>query len=298
MIDLSQLPPPDVVEQLSFEAIVAAAKADALTRRPELADVLDLESEPVLVLLQACAYRELLLRARINAAARAVLLAYATGADLDHLAALYGVQRLVVDPGDATAVPPVAPTLESDTALRERVQLAPEGFSTAGPADAYRFHARAASGEVLDTSVQAHTPAAGTVTVTVLATTGNGTPSAAVLATVAAALSAEGVRPLGDQVAVRAATIKPWALTAELVLYPGPSSAPVLAAARAAAEAYSAATHRLGHDVTPSGLYAALHQPGVQRVNLTEPAAGITCAAHEAPYCTGITITVASATDV
>lgn len=298
MIDLSQLPAPDVIEPLDYEALLADLQADAVARLPELADVIGLESEPVNLLLQAFAYRELLVRARINATARACMLAYAAGADLDHLAALYGVQRLVVDAGDPAAVPPVPPTLESDTALRERVQLAPEGFGSAGPVGAYQYHARAAHGEVLDAAVHAHTPQAGTVTVTVLGAAGDGTPSAVVLAAVAAALNAESVRPLGDQVIVQGATVKPYSIAAELVLYPGPSSAPVLAAAQAAVAAYAARTHRLGHDVTPSGLYAALHQPGVQRVTLTSPAAGVSCAAHEAPYCTGITLTVAGTTDV
>jgi phage-related baseplate assembly protein len=49
------------------------------------------------------------------------MLAYATGANLEHLAALYGVERLVTDPGSPTAVPPVAPTMETDAALRARV---------------------------------------------------------------------------------------------------------------------------------------------------------------------------------
>lgn len=298
MIDLSQLPAPDIVAALDYETILAALQDDAVARLPGLAGTISLESEPVNVLLQAFAYRELQLRARINAAARACMLAYATGSDLEHLAALYGVQRLTIAPGDPDAVPPAPATLESDAALRARVQLAPEGFGSAGPVAAYQFHTRAASGEVLDAAVHPHTPEAGTVTVTVLGTMGDGTPSAAVLAAVAAMLNAETVRPLGDLVVVQPATIKPYVIEAELVLYPGPSSAMVLAAARAAVEAYTVQTHRLGHDVTPSGLYAALHQPSVQRVTLITPAGGVQCAAHEAPYCTGLTLTVAASTDV
>ncbi|NUV25651.1 hypothetical protein MS6204_04603 [Escherichia coli] len=44
---------------------------------------LELESEPATKLLQENAYRELLLRQRINEAAQAVMVAYAMGGDLD-----------------------------------------------------------------------------------------------------------------------------------------------------------------------------------------------------------------------
>lgn len=301
MIDLSLLPPSDVVEPLDFESLFAARKARLLELTPEedrvaLAAALELESEPIAILLQESAYRELVLRQRINDAARAVMLSSAQGADLDHLAALYGVARLVTDPGDADALPPIAPTYETDAALRHRTQLAVDGFSTAGPAESYRFHALSASGEVVDAAVASPTP--GQVVVTVLGDEGDGTPAAALLDTVAAALNAETVRPLTDEVLVQAATVIPYAIVAELVLYPGPAPAPVLAAAQAAVERYTLETHCLGYDVTRSGLYAALHRPGVQRVALAAPAADVVCAPHEAPHCSAITITVAEATDV
>ncbi len=64
----------------------------------------------------------------------------------------------------------------------------------------------------------------------------------------------------------------------------------MLANALAAAQAYAAAQHRLGRDVTLSGIYAALHQPGVQRVELTSPTASIVVGRQGATYCTGITL--------
>jgi phage-related baseplate assembly protein len=50
--------------------------------------------------------------------------------------------------------------------------------------------------------------------------------------------------------------------------------------------------HRLGRDITLSGLYAALHQPGVQRVELTEPATTLVLAPHQAGFKQSITISV------
>jgi phage-related baseplate assembly protein len=288
-IDLSLLPVPDVVETLDFEAILAAMKADLAARAPELAAVLALESEPVVKLLEVAAYREVLLRARVNDAARAVTLARAVGTDLDNLAALFGVVRLVISPGNPSAIPPVPPTLESDADLRRRAQLALEGFSTAGPEGAYVFHALSAAADVLD--VSAVSPSPGDVLVTVLSRTGSGAAPAPLLATVAAALNADDVRPLCDNVVVQSASIVSYAITATLYFYPGPDSAVVMAAAQAAATAYAAAQHRLGRDVTRSGLFAALHQPGVQRVDLAAPAASLTIGSAQASWCTGITLT-------
>ena len=44
--DLTQLPPPEVVETLDFETILQVHRADLLARYPEAAAVIDLESEP------------------------------------------------------------------------------------------------------------------------------------------------------------------------------------------------------------------------------------------------------------
>jgi phage-related baseplate assembly protein len=69
-------------------------------------------------------------------------------------------------------------------------------------------------------------------------------------------------------------------------------------AALAAVTAYADGQRRIGYDVTLSGIYAALHQPGVQRVNLTAPTANLTISNGQASYCTAITVTIAGATDV
>ena len=90
-VDLTGLAPPPVVEQLGYEAILTAMTADLRARDPDFDAWV--ESEPVMKLLEIAAYRELLLRYRINQAARSVMLAYAAGADLDHLGALLGVTR-------------------------------------------------------------------------------------------------------------------------------------------------------------------------------------------------------------
>jgi len=283
-VDLSRLPAPAVVELLSYEAILAAMLADLRARDPQFTALT--ESDPAFKLLQVCAYREMLVRQRCNEAARAVMLAYAIGSDLEHLGALLGVTRLELDPGDP--VNSIPPTMESDTEFRRRIQLAPEGFSVAGPEGAYIFHALSADPDVLDAS--ATSPAPGEVVVTVLSRQGNGAPSAALVDAVEAALADDSVRPLTDHVTVQAATIVPYNVQATVYTYAGPDSALVLAESQRRLEAYIEASHRLGRDVPLSGIYSVLHSEGVQRVELDSPLADIVITRTQASHCTGITI--------
>lgn len=294
VIDLSLLPAPNVVEPLDYEAILAERKARLLeltaeADRPALEAALALESEPITKLLEENTLRELTLRQRINEACRAVMLAYAVGADLDQIGGNYNVSRLLVDAGDATAVPPVPATWEPDSDFRKRILLSLEGYTTAGSTESYIYHAMSADGDVKDAA--AVSPAPGEVTVYVLSRTGDGTASEALLNAVTAAVDAEHVRPMTDQVTVLSAAIVTYTIEAALVVANGPDAQVLQAAALAAVQQYVADTHRLGLDVPLSGIYRALHQPGVLRVDLTLPAANIVVADGQAGYCTGITIT-------
>jgi len=279
-IDLSLLPAPQVIEPLDYDTILASIKADFLARFPEMAATLALESEPVTKLLEVVAYRELLLRARINDAAKSTMLAYARASDLDHLAALLGVQRLAG---------------EEDDRFRQRTQLSLEGHSTAGPQLSYAFHALSASTDVADVSVDS--PAPGQVRVTVLAvpTDDNpaGLPDVALLTQVDQALNAEAVRPLTDQVIVQPAQVLTYAVSASLICQPGPDVAVIMAAAHQACERYTHEQFRLGYDITLSGLHAALHQPGVSRVDLHSPANNLVVSNLQAARCTGIDLVLA-----
>lgn len=292
-VDLSQLPPPAVVEVVDFETILAEMLADLQSRDPAFSALV--ESDPAYKILQVAAYRETLIRQRVNEAARGVMLAYAAGADLDQIAANYNVARLVLDPGDATAIPPVPATLEADDDLRRRVQLSFEGFSTAGPVGGYIFHALGADPGVLDVSVAS--PAPGEVVVSVLGSAGDGTASAEVIAAVDAVLSSDDVRPLTDHVTVQSAEIIPFTVEATLTIFNGPDAGAVLAAAQAGLAGYLAANRRLGRDITRSGLFAALHRPGVQNVALSAPAADISVGPAQAAHCTATTVTVGGLAD-
>lgn len=294
-IDLSQLPPPVVVEPLDFETLFAQRKAAFIAMYPEdeqeeIARTLELESEPITMLLEENCYRELLLRQRVNEAACAVMLAYSTDSDLDNLAVNFNVERLTIQEEDDSVTPPIEAVMESDPDLRTRTQQAFEGLSVAGPTAAYEFWGRSADGRVADISAVSPTPAC--VTISVLSREGDGTASDDLLSVVAAALNDEEVRPVADRVTVQSAEIVPYQIDATLYIYPGPEAEPVRQASEQQLQAYIAAQNRLGRDIRLSAIYAALHVEGVQRVELAQPVADIVLSDYQASHCTEYTITV------
>ena len=99
------------------------------------------------------------------------------------------------------------------------------------------------------------------------------------------------MRPLTDRVIVRSAVIVNYSVVATLIFFDGPSSATVLANANAALADYIDSHHKIDYDVTLSGIFAALHQPGVQNVVLTTPSADVVIANYQAAFCTAITLT-------
>jgi phage-related baseplate assembly protein len=276
-IDLSKLPAPSVVEVLDFEVILAEMLDDLRERLPDYTNTL--ESDPVYKILEVAAYREMLLRARINDASRSVMLAFARSSNLDQLAAFYGVERLVIEAGDESVIPPRLPVLEDDERFRRRVQLRLEGYTTAGPRGAYSFHAMTADPRVKDVDVDSPSP--GEVLITILSNEGDGVPTDDLLLAVNDYLNADTLRPLTDFVTVQAPTLKLYRVVAELDLLDGPDSGLVQRASQQNTQDYLSELNRLGQDITLSGLYAALHTEGVARVNLLEPLTDIAIASHE-----------------
>ena len=89
---LKNLPYPNVIEQLSYDEILKAAK-ELFKKHLNDDEISLLESDRFSALLETLAYRELLLRARINSAVKSMLLPFAQGADLDNIVAMYGIER-------------------------------------------------------------------------------------------------------------------------------------------------------------------------------------------------------------
>ncbi|WP_154914891.1 baseplate assembly protein [Klebsiella grimontii] len=270
-IDLSQLPQPTIIEELDFEEILIEVKAVMVAAYPvdqqtAVIAALALESEPLNIIAQAIAYREMLLRQRINEGAAASMLSHATSDDLDNIAANLDTERLVITEATDTT----DAVMESDEALRLRAQAAFEGMSVAGPSAAYEYFARSASGKVAD--AKASSPAPAEVVVAVLSTEGDGTASSELLAAVAEAVNDEDARPIGDRVTVRSAEIVDYEIDVTLFLYPGPESEPIINAADASLQKLLKQNDKkISRDVARSAISAAVHVQGVQRVEVNSP---------------------------
>jgi len=115
---------------------------------------------------------------------------------------------------------------------------------------------------------------------------------AGILPFVQDALDPETRRPLCDTVELMSAEIIEYVVEAQLTIYSGPDANAVRDNALAACQAYVAARHKCGNDITLSGLLAAIHVEGVQEASLVYPAARIDVEPGQAAYCTDIAITV------
>lgn len=170
LIDLGDVPS---VESVSFEEIKqgrdeylkAALNAVGIDY-----DVTMLETDPLVIAYsEGGGYNEVKFRQRVNEAIRALSLVTALGGDLDHLGTTYaGISRLVYDkdekdtPNDAEWDAEKRKWVESDDAYRNRILLAYEAFSTAGPEGAYVFHALELDGvrDIADAAVYSEEDAA------------------------------------------------------------------------------------------------------------------------------------------
>lgn len=293
IVDLSALPAPDVLEPLDFEVTYDEALG---TFRGYMGDNWSaaIESDPVVKVLEVGAYQKVGNRARVNDAAKALLLAHAIGPDLDQLGANYNLKRLVIQAADLASVPPVPEVKELDDPFRERIQLAFEGLTTAGPRASYILHARNASGLVMDASAESPKPCC--VTVTVLSSEGRGEASPALLATVEAGLNDEDVRPLADRVTVQGAQIIDYRINALLHMNgAGPEGDASLAEAINRLAKWINPRKRLGVEVARSAVDAQLHVAGVSRVELIGWV-DLAPSKAQAAWCTGYEVKLAGAT--
>lgn len=288
-VDLSRLPAPDVVETLSFETLLGQwlTSFQGYCTEAGIDYSAILESDPAYKLLEAGAYRELVLRQRVNDAAKAVMVAYAQGGDLDQLAALMDVEREILTPADpANGIDEID---EADDDLRRRTVLAPQSYSVAGPEGAYLFHALSADPTITDVSIDSPSP--GQVLVTVLVADGNGTPAQAVLDAVTARLNADSIRPLTDEVIVAGAVPLDYAIAATLTFFASAARSVALAAAQTALAAYVASCRKLGVAITRAGIIGALMVDGVENVALPSPPADIAPGKQQVGNCTAMTVT-------
>lgn len=162
---------------------------------------------------------------------------------------------------------------EDDDTYRERIRLAPESFSVAGPEGAYEYFAKSADPNIIDVSVTSPTPLE--VEIRPLMS-GGAIPTQVVLDAVLAKCSGKTVRPLTDHVAVMVPEQVPYNLTYTYWIAKDdePNAAAIQTAAKAAELEYLLwQRSKLGRGINTSELVYRLIKAGAKRVQVTSPVA-------------------------
>jgi len=182
---------------------------------------------------------------------------------VDPVAYVSAVANITASAGGADA--------ESDDDFRERIQLAPESFSCAGPTGAYEYWAKTASSLISD--VKAYSPSPGCVAICVLMDGGE-LPEKEILADVLTICSDSKIRPLTDNVS----TVAPTQVTYDInvTYYISKSNKnlvdSIVTAVTSAINEYRVwQKSKLGRAVDPSELNFKMKVAGASRVTITSP---------------------------
>lgn len=328
-------------------------------------------AQPERLIIQAAAYREILLRNAIQEIAVQNLVSFASGSMLDNLGELVGVRRLAPAPATTvlqfsivvghqgviipqgtrvstldglvvfttdiqvavpegvfianieatattvglsgngyiagqvvelldpkpyiTAVTNITTTsrgaeIEDDEALRGRIKIAPETFSTAGSRGSYEFHAKSASALIIDVAVVSPIP--GTVEIYPLVYGSDETPEE-ILNAVNEVCSAEKVRPLTDTVLVKSPTVIEYSIEIGIELYQTEDASKTREAAELAVTSFAKVkASKLGQDIILTQLIAAASVDGVYKVTVIAPIADTIVSETSVAVCTSISVAV------
>ncbi len=284
---MSQLP--KIVEQLSFEDIKNRKVTKFKEIIPSIANNL-VDSDPAIALLEESSYTEGLLRNRINQSINSVMLDYACGSDLDNLGKLYGIERKLIDNEDNSSLPPKAAVYETDRELRQRIIEAPKGFSVAGPRSAYIYYGKLADRKVKDISAVSNTPME--IDITVLSYDDNGIPNEDLINKVYEKLNSEEIRPMGDKVTVKQASLLNFELDLQIVFKQDKvvDKNEIIKQIKNNLQLHVNAEHRLEGYISHAGLYGSSFNDNVQDIIIISPKDNIKCLSHQAPFCKSIKI--------
>lgn len=195
-----------------------------------------------------------------------------------------GAQNTTITTGGADA--------ESDPDFADRIRLAPNSFSVAGPEKAYVYHAKSVSPAIIDVKVNSPTP--GEVDVYVLLTDGT-LPTEDTLEQIEEHLSDENIRPLTDYVVVKAPTASNYEIELHYWINQEDSSkaAQIQADVEAAVEQYRLWQQtKIGRDITPGKLLQLVFAAGASRVDNSKmkPAAWKKLEAMQVAQCTKVSV--------
>lgn len=301
------LPTMQVLQTISTEDIIAARMNQLITiwnnyDPPNAAqyDVANLEFDPIKINQELNAYFELMVRDRVNQAARAVTLAFSTGSDIDAIASRYpgGVPRLTVANGTWNG----PGTQEPDATYKARIWLSPNILSLSGPGqgvyESYKFWALSTpqfAGELPLKDASAFTvPHTGNVYLCLLPDAPLNTtwvqdplnpnswsltpgavvtPTANQIAAVWQYITAQYMGRMGltDVLNVIRPKVVNMTIDADIVLFPGVDSTSLMAETCAAIGQLIVAINWIGADFTMMAFEGALAQAGVYNTVIRQP---------------------------
>lgn len=164
--------------------------------------------------------------------------------------------------------------IEDDDSYRERIRLAPESYSVAGPEGAYIYWAKTADINISDVAVTSSSP--GVVKITALMKDGQ-IPTQLILDKIAAAVNAKERRPLTDNTQVAVPEEVPYDITLTYYISkdrPAEESniRNAIEGAGGAVERYKAWQYsKLGRAINPDYLRQLMLNAGAFRVDISAP---------------------------
>ena len=165
--------------------------------------------------------------------------------------------------------------IENDENYRERIQIAPESFSVAGPRGAYEYYARSAHQDIIDVAVIGPPDISpGYVEIYPLMKNGD-LPSQEVLDAVLAKCGADDVRPLTDCVSVHSPKAVDYELNVKYYIdrAKATQSTELQAAIGEAVTGWITwQRSKLGRDLNPSELNHRMIAAGAKRTEIISPA--------------------------
>lgn len=224
-------------------------------------DVGSLEFDPIKIQAENAAFFELMLRDRVNQAARGVTLAFASGTDLDAIASRY--------PGGVPRQPQ-----ESDSRYRRRVWSSVNPLSPHGTAEAYEFWGLTAMPTLRDVRTKKVRPSLvenPVIVVACLNDANDPAPNTADLLAVRAYIQDEHRQSMTDEFRVIAPMLTTTPYEIQYTLFPNVNKDSAAADITASLEALVEEQRWLGFDHTRAAIYKAAKVSGVHNVQIIKP---------------------------
>lgn len=190
--------------------------------------------------------------------------------------------------------------IENDTDYAERIRLAPNRYSVAGPTKAYEYHTYSVSSSIIDVSVSSPNP--GEIKIYPLLENGE-LPTDDMRELIYNHLSSDEIRPLTDYVEVLKPVAKEYEINVDywIAREDTAKAAAITAAVDAAVEQYRMWQQtKIGRDITPDELIARVMNAGASRVDFSTlaPSEWTKLSAAQVAQCKSVTVNFKGYKDV